>query len=313
MSGWVAIPHAALAVAGSDPVRRLAVLSLWEQADRVGYRWMPWVERDLAKAWATDRRGVCSLLEALEAAGCVQVERSAPRSRAPSRMLVRRATGGGPDSGPVGNRSASQSLHQYPDSPAGRHEVIGEPVVAPDGVPDGEPVPVPPRAELFPHAKTRPDQTRQEEQHVGLTTDEPTVLDGPSLAYLQAAAYFGEVVHRQIGRRPSKGPARSSKAGKRLYAECKRDPERVLDALRFAGESQIERAVKLREYAGLTVETVLRHLDEYAELWRAHGDRPPPARGPPLNGRRMGHAGDGVLEAMWAERNPPRDVYDGDG
>lgn len=52
-----------------------------------------------------------------------------------------------------------------------------------------------------------------------------------------------------------------------------------------------------------------------ARRWKATGDLPPPpaARGSPVNGRRMGHAGDGVLEAMWRERNPPSEVYDGDG
>jgi hypothetical protein len=182
--------------------------------------------------------------------------------------------------------------------------------------------PTTPRADpTTPHAREldppspAPPPSPGEEQHVGLATDEPTVLDGPSLAYLQAAVYFGEVVHRQIGRRPSKGPDRSSKVGQRLYAAVKKDPEAVLDAMKFAAESQIDRAVKLREYAGLTVETVLRHVEEYAELWRQYGDRPPPtARGSPaMNGRRFGHAGDGVLEEMWRERNQAREVYDGDG
>ena len=96
-------------------------------------------------------------------------------------------------------------------------------------------------------------------------------------------------------------------------AECRRDPDLVLDAFRFVGESRIRRAEDLRAYEGLTVETILRHLPEYAELWRIHGDRASsaPARASP-NGHRFGHAGDGVLEEMWREHNPSSEVYSGE-
>ncbi len=133
------------------------------------------------------------------------------------------------------------------------------------------------------------------------TAEEPTV-DPVDEAYLQASTYWGEVVHRQIGRRPSHGPKRDTKAGRALLVAVRKDPELVLDAMRFVAESQTERAEKLRTYDGLTVETVLRHLDEYAELWRAHGDRPtarPQERAGPTAPRRgQSTAGDGVLQGL---------------
>lgn len=92
------------------------------------------------------------------------------------------------------------------------------------------------------------------------------------------------MVHRQISRRPSHGPDRKTKTGEKLDRAVKRDAELVLDAMRYVAEGQGERAVFLRtEYAkNITVETVLRHADEYAELWRAEQD---PEHRPPTPGQ----------------------------
>jgi hypothetical protein len=225
--------------------------------------------------------------------------------------------------GPLGEPARSVPATVPPASPPTSHPRprpgTDETSEHAESVPAGVPATVPPAS---PPTSTRalipptssPPASHPAEKDKGLD-DSPTVLDETSLTFLQAAAYWGEVVHRAIGRRPSKGPARESKPGKLLFAACKQSPAKVLDALRFVGESQTQRAQDLRQYDGLTIETVLRHLDTYSELWEVHGDRAPAksARAPPLNGRRMGHAGDGVLEAMWRERNPPSEVYDGDG
>lgn len=220
-----------------------------------------------------------------------------------------------PDTGEPGEYRppdpAGPSLHQA--GPSAHHTRVDPPSPSPSPSPgDKEQLSVgPPGA---------PVGLEPEDDLPVLTEEHPTVFDMASMAYLQAATYFGEIVHRAIGRRPSKGPERSSKVGQRLYRECRKDQEKVLDALRFAGESQIDRAVKLREYDGLTVETVLRHLDEYAELWRIHADRPSgTARAPPkTNGHRHrhGHAGDGVLEALmdreFRKREDGGDIWQAD-
>jgi hypothetical protein len=140
--------------------------------------------------------------------------------------------------------------------------------------------------------------------------DAPTEISNPLLeAYERAATYWGEIVLRQIGRRPTKGPSRSSKLGGKLLAAIRRDENQVMDALRFVAESQTDRAQKLRTYDGLTVETVLRHVEEYAELWRAHEDRPTAGPSPPRRGQST--AGDGVLAEV--RRRLREEAEHGDG
>lgn len=89
MSGWIAIPHAALSAVGREG--RLAVLDLWERADRCGYTWIRWTERGLAEDWGVDRRVVRDVIGALQDAGLVDVERAAPGSGQSSRLRVHSA------------------------------------------------------------------------------------------------------------------------------------------------------------------------------------------------------------------------------
>lgn len=99
----------------------------------------------------------------------------------------------------------------------------------------------------------------------------------PPDRFPEVARYFGETVHRAIGRRPSQGPDRKSKPGQKLLRLVKQDADLVLDAFRFVAESESDRARFLRgevedrqgKVFVLTLETVLRHVDEYAELYRA--------------------------------------------
>lgn len=154
VSGWVAIPHAALAAVGPVPARRYAVLDLYERADRMGYGWVSWTERELGDAWGVDRRQVRAILESLRQSGFLELERSDPGSRTPSRLRVAPA-----------NQRRHQLLHQTTDqsddqsgSARGQQDArIAEPVPEPVSEPVPEPVSEPSRAE---YARTS-DQTRQ--------------------------------------------------------------------------------------------------------------------------------------------------------
>lgn len=122
-----------------------------------------------------------------------------------------------------------------------------------------------------------PSPPQEEEQcrrssQLTLVPDEPSSLKADR--YDEAARYFGEVVHRQLRRRTSHGPDRKSKLGQALLKAVRADADLVLDAMRFVAESDSQRATFLREkYASaLTITTILRHAEEYAELWRAEQD-----------------------------------------
>lgn len=88
MSAFVPISDAALAAVGRDPAARLAVLDLYETANRTGYAPRPWDERGLAAQWGMGRKDVVDLLERLEAAGCIELLRSEPGRRQKSMLLV---------------------------------------------------------------------------------------------------------------------------------------------------------------------------------------------------------------------------------
>lgn len=93
----------------------------------------------------------------------------------------------------------------------------------------------------------------------------------------EAARFWASDVQLALGRRPSKATGRSTQVGQKLLRAVRKDADLVLDAMRFVAHSQSDRALFLRgERADgdgraftLTLVTVLRHLDEYAELWRA--------------------------------------------
>jgi hypothetical protein len=96
------------------------------------------------------------------------------------------------------------------------------------------------------------------------------------------AGYFGGAVPRAIGRRESKGPERGSNLGQKLLRAVRADADLVLDAMRLVAEGAGSKADFLRGYDGLSVATVLAHVDEYAELWRAQRGTGPPARAAPV-------------------------------
>lgn len=112
--------------------------------------------------------------------------------------------------------------------------------------------------------------------------EQPTEPDTPAEpdAFTLAAEYAGQVLNPAVGRGLSHGPGRRSSLGQKLLREVKRDAARVMSAMRFVVESPHDRAEFLRS-KGLGLETVLRHLNEYAELASARG---PPERGyhPPV-------------------------------
>jgi hypothetical protein len=112
----------------------------------------------------------------------------------------------------------------------------------------------------------------------------PSPEDGRLSAdrYDEVAGYFGGAVHRAIGRRESKGPERGSKLGQKLLRAVRADADLVLDAMRLVAEGAGSKADFLRGYDGLSVATVLAHVDEYAELWRAQRSPAVQATGPPL-------------------------------
>ena len=272
MSGWVAIPKAASACARSREARS-AVLDLYERADDSGYPVTPWVERDLAIDWGMDRREVVRLLESLAAAGCLILQRAEPGSRRSSTLQVVPAV----------------RLHQTGSQNWSQNVEPTTPAIA-DAAPDPAPDPAPARAEVFARAKTRQDKTIRPDDQTDVDPAPPVtpLEDAPTEPdrYDEAALYFGEIVHRAIGRRPSKGPERRSKLGQKLLREVKRDADGVLDAMRYVAEGRGDKAAYLRSYDGLTVETVTRHVEEYAELWRAEQEpgwrpRPPPTRDKP--------------------------------
>lgn len=79
-----------------------------------------------------------------------------------------------------------------------------------------------------------------------------------------------------LGRKPGKPTGKATQVGQKLVRALKKDADSVLDAMRFVAHSHSDRAVFLRgerpdsegRTFDLTLMTVLRHVDEYAELWR---------------------------------------------
>lgn len=166
MSSWVAIPHAAIAAAGRDG--RVAVLDLYERADRVGYAPLLFVERDLADDWGVDRRVVRRILDALHAAGLVVLERSAPGARQPSRVTVLPAVR------PVVNQNGNQTRNQ---NDAGSN--VRTKILEPDAEPEREPA----RAEVF--ARASEDQTSSSGAGSRAREADPATVD--ELVRLQVA------------------------------------------------------------------------------------------------------------------------------
>lgn len=112
----------------------------------------------------------------------------------------------------------------------------------------------------------------------------PTVPDNqPPDRFDEAAAFFGHVVNVACGRKQSHGPSRKSKTGKKLLVELKRNAEDVFDAFRYVAEGQTSHADFLRQQHRPDMDSVLAHVERYAERWRAGPEAP--ARDPPHRGR----------------------------
>lgn len=125
--------------------------------------------------------------------------------------------------------------------------------------------------------------------------------------FATAAALWGQHALPAMGRKPSAGPLRSSALGKALTAALRRDADLVLDAIRFVAESQHDKATFLREKR-YDLDTVLRHLDSYAGLWREYGAAPPPqvVTPRPVGRPARPSSDDGVLASLFNETNARR-------
>jgi hypothetical protein len=123
VSGFVPIPHAAIA-AVRGALAKGAVLDLYSRAHQIGYGTLLVTDRELAEDWGVSRNDAWKILEQLAAAGCLELQKAAPRTRQPSRVTVYSAV----------SQTVSQKVSQNsrPDTPA-----HGK--VQPDGEPGGEP------------------------------------------------------------------------------------------------------------------------------------------------------------------------------
>lgn len=102
---------------------------------------------------------------------------------------------------------------------------------------------------------------------------EPSKPDPLAEHFAAAAALWGQQALPACGRKPSTGPGRSSKLGKALVAALRKDPDAVLDAIRFVIGSNHAKARYFRDNR-YDIDTVLRHVESYAGLWRDLGAGP---------------------------------------
>lgn len=172
MSGWVGIPHAAVS-AVRGPLARGAVLDLYSRAHQVGYTPMAFTDRELSVDWGMTRHEVWRVLEALEAAELLTIDRAPSGARRPSRLTVHPAVSSG----------SGQSSGQTP----GQNERPTRPAKS-EARPDSRPVSRPPRAEEIARA-LRGDQTRsdppslrsgEEEQRAHAREAAPPLEDEPA-------------------------------------------------------------------------------------------------------------------------------------
>lgn len=281
-TGWVPIPQVAIAAVGRDG--RAAVLELYERAHRTGYAPRPWTERELAEEWGADRRLVVRVLERLVSVGAVVIERAPAGARRPSTLMVLPAVVED-DVHQTRRQTRRQTPHQNASqNSSASAPLFGEsaPVIAPDPAPVSAPDPAPARAEIFERASV---ETETEIRSSSLREERAPPASLTLDRYGELAAYYATAVQEALGRKPIRPTQRSSRSGKRLAVAARQDADAVLDAMRFVAHSQSSRARFLRgeepgrdgtPYDGLSLETVLRHVDDYAELWRAEqaGARP---------------------------------------
>lgn len=322
MIGWLPIPHAALAAAGRDG--RLAVLDLYERAHLTGYGPIGFTDRELADEWGLGRKAVWSVLDRLERAGLITVERAEPGSRRASSVTVQRPVG-------EGRRHMEPIPEPVPEPEQMRENRQNGPAGATPGATHGA-SPEPARAELFPGAKTRADETRAEEQQTVVDApleDARTVLDAvprwarghkgaPPLTVLGSVVRALEAIRqRQIDHERCANDAKHVLA---LQKATGTPWEELADSIalvaRWAQESHDGQAVndirgirpdgetwgpdRSRAVATICVHKRWDDRLDAARRWEARGctDEPRP-RGPPAQARRgQSTAGDGVLDEV---------------
>jgi hypothetical protein len=280
---FVPVPYSAVDEMDS-PAQFALVLLLYREGHRT--RWGPlrWTERRLAERVGGSRAEVREVLARLTERGLITIERVATGKRIDGRRLVvldpqrvaqpqnherdheRDHDDHDDDDVPREGETTNETTNGttvYLPTPTPTPTPIEQTDVGPT-VGEGQQLPL--GALAF-----RP---ANEPAKRGKRRKEPDMPD----RYDEVARYWGEIVHRALGRRPSQGPGRDTKIGRRLAKAVAADAELVLDAMRYAAEGRGQRARWLRgEYRESTgVETILAHVDDYAELYRA--ERQPGAR-----------------------------------
>jgi hypothetical protein len=161
-----------------------------------------------------------------------------PRADTPEPPSNERASGSG-----VPERSSDDqtSVDQTRDQTRDQNKGAGAPVLP-----------------LFTDTDTDPDTD----------TPTPSKVDG----YRKAVEFWTNDVAKATAR-PLRAPTAGSPVAARLQTTCRKHGEDlVLDAMRFYAHGESDRAVFLREGRKTTLETLLRHVHEYAELWREERD-----------------------------------------
>lgn len=265
-SGWVAIPHAATA-AVRGPLGRGAVLDLYSRAHQMGYAPMVITDRELAQEWGVNRHEVWKILDQLDAAGCLTLERAEPGTRKPSRVTVHPAV--------------STTTGQTPGQNRGQNERPPKLDIEKTR-PDARPDPGPSRAEE--DARARRDQT---------TPDPDVVVGAPAEGELAAAveellqlqASSGEPVtpkDRRVLRGELAGGLPTERA-RSLWA---------WSGLSRDGQAQTCRANGWRHWRGLLGGPQAAVRLELAAAWEAAGRPAALATSPPpRQGRGRAHRG----------------------
>ncbi len=297
IDGFVPVPHEALNA--FEVGEWHAVMDLYKRAHALRWRPFRFTERSLCERWKLSNRRVWSILDALADLGLLEVTRGDKRTE--SSCHVKCPTRESGDS-IVEARHRDQHRDQQKDQQngAGTMPVTDEP--AAQGAAQGAAqVAAPPtRAET---------ESRDGDPRESLPAPpEPTLVGPPAPpkidphreAWHTAALFWGSQVLPACGRKPSSGPESPSKGiGSKLMTAVRRDPDAVLDALRFMAWSQHDRAEFIRSKR-YDLDTVLRHVDTYAGLWREFGDRPVSEPQRRTGGPAPPSAGDGVLDRLWA-------------
>jgi hypothetical protein len=264
VSGFVPVPDEALEAV--EPHEWHAVVDLYRRGRAL--RWQPFTvtERSLETRWRITGRRVWAVLDQLAEMGLITLERGTKRTPSRVTVLCPTAEAWQPD----------QQPRQQNDAATARSSADS---VAQDGAQNGALLTRDLERETRSPPTPPPGEAMGGELILLPTAADP---DPEPDAYDLAAAYWTEHVLPALGRENGSAPGRDTKLGRELARSLKRDPASVMDAMRFVAEGSADRAAFLRDrYAkSVTVKTVLTHIDEYAELWRAEGTGPPARAAP---------------------------------